>query len=41
MKGQETLFSKKSDIWSTPKDLYDQYVFKLLIIYKMYRMCKG
>lgn len=26
MKGQETVFSKKSDIWSTPKELYDQYM---------------
>ena len=28
MKGQEILFSKKSDIWSTPKDIYDSYIDK-------------
>ena len=26
MKGQETLFSKKTNDWATPKDLYDQYM---------------
>ena len=26
MKGQETLFSKKSDHWATPKDIYDKYM---------------
>lgn len=28
MRGQETLFSNKSDHWATPKDIYDLYMEK-------------